>query len=205
MCRSAVRFKIYIHLAAQAQSKLVRLHSTATFMLKLSLHTLSPHSRGLGLCSRSFAKPSVWSPVAPRNLASTTAMAANNPRTAVDEIGVKGEFKRTDAGFRNKIEPGGRFEPEGQFRELRVSNRARAQPSILVLPLTCKMHVCTLLPVSWALPPLRLAGLSVGVPLFGCAEDEGGLTPQKGHRWQRPATPANVIHLWDLTDHIALR
>lgn len=33
-------------------------------------------------------------------------------RTALDEVDKKGEFKRTAAGFRNKIKPGGRFAPE---------------------------------------------------------------------------------------------
>lgn len=34
-------------------------------------------------------------------------------RTALDELGDKGEFKRTPAGFRNQIEPGGRCACDG--------------------------------------------------------------------------------------------
>jgi glutathionyl-hydroquinone reductase len=41
-------------------------------------------------------------------------------RTALEEVN-KGEFKRTAAGFRNKIEPGGRFEPEADRYHLYVS------------------------------------------------------------------------------------
>ncbi len=68
-------------------------------------------------------------------------MAATKPRTAVDEVGIKGEFKRTDAGFRNKIEPGGRFEPEGQFRRVGAHNHDLC-PGLgsLNLQLTWKLH-----------------------------------------------------------------
>jgi hypothetical protein len=41
------------------------------------------------------------------------APAAGSARTALDETNPTGEFKRTEAGFRSTIEPGGRFEPEG--------------------------------------------------------------------------------------------
>jgi hypothetical protein len=37
-------------------------------------------------------------------------------RTALDEMSTKGEFKRTDAGYRNFVEAGSRFEPEGRLR-----------------------------------------------------------------------------------------
>jgi putative glutathione S-transferase len=41
-------------------------------------------------------------------------MAASKPKahTALDEVDAKGNFKRTAAGFSNRISPGGRFEPE---------------------------------------------------------------------------------------------
>lgn len=41
----------------------------------------------------------------------TRAMSA---RTAIDEMGVKGEFRRSDALFRDFIEEGGRFPPESK-------------------------------------------------------------------------------------------
>ncbi|PNG99750.1 Glutathione S-transferase omega-like 2 [Tetrabaena socialis] len=41
-------------------------------------------------------------------------------RTALDET-AGGEFRRTDAGFRSSIEPGGRFEPEAGRYHLYVS------------------------------------------------------------------------------------
>lgn len=42
-------------------------------------------------------------------------------RTALDETNPTGEFKRTEAGFRSIIEPGGRFEPEAGRYHLYVS------------------------------------------------------------------------------------
>lgn len=47
-----------------------------------------------------------------------TAAAGIKPKakTALDEMSKDGEFKRTDAAFRNIIEEGGRFEPEGNHR-----------------------------------------------------------------------------------------
>lgn len=41
--------------------------------------------------------------------------------TAVDEVGTKGEFKRTDSTYRNTIAPGTRFEPEAGRYHLYVS------------------------------------------------------------------------------------
>lgn len=35
--------------------------------------------------------------------------------TALQELGRDGEFKRTDAGFRNWIEEGGKYPPEGEL------------------------------------------------------------------------------------------
>ena len=37
-------------------------------------------------------------------------------RTALDEMGTKGEFKREASGFRSFIEKGGEFEPESEIR-----------------------------------------------------------------------------------------
>lgn len=45
----------------------------------------------------------------------TMAAATGKARTALDETSKTGEFKRTDAGFRNQIAPGTRFEPEGEL------------------------------------------------------------------------------------------
>ncbi|GFR42957.1 hypothetical protein Agub_g3954, partial [Astrephomene gubernaculifera] len=50
----------------------------------------------------------------------TIAMAAK-ARTALDETSKAGEFKRTEAGFRSKVEPGGRFEPEAGRYHLYIS------------------------------------------------------------------------------------
>ncbi|GLI71346.1 hypothetical protein VaNZ11_016508 [Volvox africanus] len=54
------------------------------------------------------------------HLRSSRTMAAK-ARTALDETSNTGEFKRTEAGFRNQIEPGGRFEPEASRYHLYVS------------------------------------------------------------------------------------
>lgn len=43
-------------------------------------------------------------------------------RTALDETSVKGEFKRIEAGFRNVIEKGGQFEPEGKLFNLKLNS-----------------------------------------------------------------------------------
>jgi len=42
-------------------------------------------------------------------------------RTALDEVGTKGEFKRKDSTYRNMIEKGGRFEPEKDRYHLYVA------------------------------------------------------------------------------------
>ena len=62
----------------------------------------------------------------PRNMAACsfkprTVAAASVARTALDETGAKGEFKRTDAGFRNFIEPGTQFAPEANRYVLYIS------------------------------------------------------------------------------------
>ncbi|GLC40101.1 hypothetical protein PLESTM_000993200 [Pleodorina starrii] len=46
---------------------------------------------------------------------------AAKARTALDETSTTGEFKRTDAGFRSKIERGGRFEAEAGRYHLYIS------------------------------------------------------------------------------------
>jgi len=48
-------------------------------------------------------------------------MSQAKARTALDELGTTGEFKRTDAGFRNWIEPDGKFAPEAGRYVLYVS------------------------------------------------------------------------------------
>ncbi|KAG2483117.1 hypothetical protein HYH03_018007 [Edaphochlamys debaryana] len=54
-------------------------------------------------------------------MAGEAPVAATKARTAVDEVAPTGEFKRTDAGFRNSVEKGGRFEPEAGRYHLYVS------------------------------------------------------------------------------------
>lgn len=49
------------------------------------------------------------------------AAEQSGPRTALSEVSVAGEFKRTPAGFRNAIEEGGRFEPEAGRYHLYIS------------------------------------------------------------------------------------
>lgn len=48
-------------------------------------------------------------------------MAATKAKTALDEMSTTGEFKRTEAGFRSKIEKGSRFEPEAGRYHLYIS------------------------------------------------------------------------------------
>lgn len=61
------------------------------------------------------------------SVAASNVPAATGPaHTALDEMGKAGEFKRTEAGWRSSIEPGGRFEPEGGWRRSRLASRARA-------------------------------------------------------------------------------
>lgn len=57
------------------------------------------------------------SEVASNVLAPSTGPA----RTALDELGKAGEFKRTEAGWRSSIEQGGRFEPEAGRYHLYIS------------------------------------------------------------------------------------
>ncbi|KAG2426855.1 hypothetical protein HYH02_014708 [Chlamydomonas schloesseri] len=49
------------------------------------------------------------------------AAATGKARTALDETSKTGEFKRTEAGYRNQIAPGTRFEPEAGRYHLYVS------------------------------------------------------------------------------------
>ncbi|PSC67156.1 Glutathionyl-hydroquinone reductase [Micractinium conductrix] len=48
-------------------------------------------------------------------------MSATGARTALDEMGAKGEFKRKDSAFRDIVQKGGRFKPEAGRYHLYVS------------------------------------------------------------------------------------
>eukprot|EP00887_Chlorella_sp_A99_P004605 scaffold4.g4605.t1 len=54
-------------------------------------------------------------------MASADGTAGGGARTAVDEVGTAGEFKRTPSVFRNKIAKGTRFEPEAGRYHLYIS------------------------------------------------------------------------------------
>lgn len=54
-----------------------------------------------------------------RHRQAITVMA--KARTALEEMGTVGEFKRVESGFRNFVEKGGEFEPESAFMHSVVS------------------------------------------------------------------------------------
>lgn len=59
-------------------------------------------------------------------------------RSALDEMSTKGEFKRTDATYRDHVKKGTRFEPEGEYRI--ISPNEPHQTKVL-LAFACMLHI----------------------------------------------------------------
>jgi hypothetical protein len=98
-------------------------------------------------------------------LTSTRAMPAN---TALADTSPDGAFKRQASVWRDRVEAGTRFEPEGALRQGYACNVANAASRSHTKPLTLVHAHC-----SWTLSSLRLTGLPLGMPHFSGAVPEG--------------------------------
>ena len=100
------------------------------------------------------------------------------PRTSLVETDGRGAFVRKPSVFRDTVEKGGRFEPEGESHQ--APNRCTL--AFLILPALTAAAAAPLSPsppASRAVPPLRLPGLSLGLPLRGGPQPKG---PPGRHR-----------------------